>query len=72
MENCKIFEFLHFSKPTAEQSAVLKAMETFVATENLYDFMVLCGAAGTGKTSITAALIGYFNRSGGQNSWKKS
>lgn len=64
MENYKIFEFLHFSKPTAEQSAVLKAMETFVSPENQYDFMVLCGAAGTGKTSITAALIGYLNELG--------
>jgi ATP-dependent exoDNAse (exonuclease V) alpha subunit len=56
-----IFEFLHFSLPTQEQTIVLKAMEDFVSPENQYDFMVLCGAAGTGKTSITAALIGYLN-----------
>lgn len=61
MTNYKIFEFLHFSKPTAEQSIALKAMEEFVSDENPYDFMVLSGAAGTGKTSITAALIGYLN-----------
>ncbi len=56
-----IFNYLHFSHPTAEQTDVLKAMEDFVSPENQYDFMVLCGAAGTGKTSITAALIGYLN-----------
>lgn len=58
-----IFDFLHFNNPTAEQSVVLKAMEDFVSLENPYDFMVLCGAAGTGKTSITSALIGYLNNS---------
>jgi exodeoxyribonuclease-5 len=56
-----IFDFLHFSQPTNEQSLVLNAMEEFVSAENPYDFMILCGAAGTGKTSITAALIGYLN-----------
>ena len=61
MEVKNIFNFLHFSNPTQEQSLVLKAMEQFVGSENQYDFMVLCGAAGTGKTSITAALIGYLN-----------
>lgn len=60
----KIFDFLHFAHPTEEQSNVLKAMEVFVSPENQYDFMVLCGAAGTGKTSITAALIGYLNELG--------
>lgn len=56
-----IFDFLHFSNPTDEQSVVLKAMEEFITPENPYDFMVLCGAAGTGKTSITSALIGFLN-----------
>jgi len=56
-----IFKYLHFAHPTKEQSNVLKAMEDFVSGENQYDFIVLCGAAGTGKTSITAALIGYLN-----------
>ncbi len=59
-----ILKFLHFSSPTEEQTTVLKAMEEFVSTENQYDFIVLCGAAGTGKTSITAALIGYLNDCG--------
>lgn len=61
MNEIKIFNFLHFSHPTQEQTTVLKAMEDFVSDENPYDFMVLSGAAGTGKTSITAALIGYLN-----------
>jgi len=56
-----IFKYLHFSHPTKEQTNVLRAMEDFVTPENQYDFLVLCGAAGTGKTSITAALIGYLN-----------
>ncbi|MBL0017403.1 MAG: AAA family ATPase [Bacteroidetes bacterium] len=34
-------------------------MEQLVAPENPMDFIILCGAAGTGKTSITAALIGF-------------
>jgi len=59
-----IFKFLHFSHPTAEQTTVLNAMQDFVSSENPYDFIVLCGAAGTGKTSITAALIGYLNELG--------
>lgn len=59
-----IFKHLHFSHPTVEQTNVLKAMEDFITSENQYDFIVLCGAAGTGKTSITAALIGYLNELG--------
>lgn len=61
MEDKTIFKYLHFSHPTKEQSTVLRAMEDFVTPENQYDFLVLCGAAGTGKTSITAALIGFLN-----------
>jgi len=64
MASKTIIEFLHFANPTKEQDAVLKAMEVFVSSENQYDFIVLCGAAGTGKTSITAALIGYLNELG--------
>lgn len=64
MASKTIIEFLHFAHPTKEQDAVLKAMEVFVSSENQYDFIVLCGAAGTGKTSITAALIGYLNELG--------
>ncbi|MBL0049703.1 MAG: AAA family ATPase [Bacteroidetes bacterium] len=61
MENKSIFDFLHFSHPTKEQETVLRVMEDFVKDDNQFDFLVLCGAAGTGKTSITAALIGYLN-----------
>ena len=38
-------------------------MEKFVKSDNLDDFLILTGAAGTGKTSITSALIGYLNDS---------
>ena len=61
MQLNNIFNFLHFNHPTQEQEVVLKAMENFVAETDPFDFLVLCGAAGTGKTSITAALIGYLN-----------
>lgn len=62
MTTKNIFDFLHFSHPTQEQKTVLKAMEEFVnINDNQDDFMILCGAAGTGKTSITAALIGFLN-----------
>jgi exodeoxyribonuclease-5 len=56
-----IFKHLHFSNPTEDQKQVLTAMQDFVSDENLFDFFILCGAAGTGKTSITSALIGYLN-----------
>lgn len=61
MTSKNIFDFLHFSHPTTEQAAVLKAMEKFVNEDSQDDFFILCGAAGTGKTSITAALIGYLD-----------
>jgi len=57
-----IFNYLHFSNPTNEQKAALLAMEKFVQPDDAFDFMILCGAAGTGKTSITSALIGYLNK----------
>jgi exodeoxyribonuclease-5 len=61
-----VFKHLHFSHPTTEQNNVLKAMVDFISAENQYNFMVLCGASDTGKTSITAALIGYLNELGKQ------
>lgn len=61
MELKTIFDFLHFSHPTKEQELVLKAMADFIDEKDAFDFLVLCGAAGTGKTSVTAALIGYLN-----------
>lgn len=56
-----ILDCLHFSHPTKEQEVVLRAMADFMRKVNQDDFMILCGAAGTGKTSMTAALIGYLN-----------
>lgn len=61
MESKTIFDFLHFSHPTKEQELVLQAMANFIDEKDAFDFLVLCGAAGTGKTSVTAALIGYLN-----------
>jgi exodeoxyribonuclease V len=61
MEESSIFKYLHFSNPTEDQKNVLIAMEDFIREENPFDFMILCGAAGTGKTSITSALIGFLN-----------
>jgi exodeoxyribonuclease-5 len=57
--NKTILDYLHFHCPTSEQKAALLAMSAFVAGTNTDDFFILCGAAGTGKTSITSALIGY-------------
>jgi hypothetical protein len=56
-----ILDFLHFGHPTEEQKNVLLAFEKFVNPEDQHDFMILSGAAGTGKTSISSALIGYLN-----------
>ena len=57
-----ILDFLHFDCPTSEQRDALLAMQNFINEENMQDFLILCGAAGTGKTSITTALIGYMNQ----------
>lgn len=56
-----ILDFLHFDCPTQEQKKSLLAMQTFIHADNTDDYLILCGAAGTGKTSITSALIGYMN-----------
>ncbi len=56
-----IFSFLHFANPTKDQNQVLCAMEEFVSPNSASDFIIINGAAGTGKTSITSALIGYLN-----------
>lgn len=56
-----ILDFLHFDSPTIEQRNALLAMQAFVQTDNSDDVLILCGAAGTGKSSITTALIGYLN-----------
>jgi exodeoxyribonuclease-5 len=56
-----ILDFLHFDCPTQEQKNALLAMQDFIKEDHFADFLILCGAAGTGKTSITSALIGYMN-----------
>lgn len=56
-----IFDHLHFSTPTQEQRDALQGMADFTKKENGDDFFILCGAAGTGKTSVVSALIGYLN-----------
>lgn len=56
-------DFLHFSTPTREQLNVLILLEKFLEVDNPYDFFILTGAAGTGKTSIMSAVIGYLNNS---------
>lgn len=56
-----ILDHLQFDSPTSQQRVALLSMSDFVKEENKDDFYILCGAAGTGKTSITTALIGYLN-----------
>ena len=56
-----ILDHLQFDCPTKEQKEALLGMSDFVKVSNENDFFILCGAAGTGKTSITTALIGYLN-----------
>ena len=56
-----ILDHLQFDCPTLEQKRALIAMSNFVKDSNNNDFLILSGAAGTGKTSITTALIGYLN-----------
>lgn len=63
MENKKnILDYLHFHLPTVEQKLALVALAQFVDMANKEDFFILSGAAGTGKTSITSALVGYLNK----------
>ena len=56
-----ILDHLQFDCPTAQQRVALLAMSAFVKETNKDDFYIMCGAAGTGKTSITTALIGHLN-----------
>ena len=56
-----ILDYLGFDSPTKEQVVALNAMSDFVKEDNTHDFLTLCGAAGTGKSSITSAVIGYLN-----------
>ena len=54
-----ILSFLHFENPTKEQENVLAALEQFVSGDDEDDFMVVCGSAGTGKSSIMNAVVKY-------------
>lgn len=54
-----ILDFLQFDMPTTEQVHVLGALQNFVSEENTEDFMVVCGSAGTGKSSIMNAVVRY-------------
>lgn len=60
-QKISILDHLHFDCPTSEQKTALLNMAEFVKEENTNDFFILCGAAGTGKSSITSALTGYLN-----------
>jgi exodeoxyribonuclease-5 len=55
--------FLTFQCATEEQTKAILAMQSFIKEDNQEDFLILCGAAGTGKTSLTSALIDYLNKS---------
>lgn len=57
-----ILDHLHFATPTSEQRNALLGMAEFSKKEYADDFMILCGAAGTGKTSIVSAFIAYLNQ----------
>ena len=62
MENAiGILDHLQFDCPTTEQKKALLALSDFVKVSNNDDFYILCGSAGTGKTSMTTALIGHLN-----------
>ena len=54
-----ILEFLHFSHPTNDQKNVLNGLQSFIKSDQ--DFFILRGAAGTGKTSIISAVVGFLN-----------
>jgi exodeoxyribonuclease V len=55
----KMINFLLFSTPTKDQRVALDGMEQFVKATNEEDFLILKGAAGTGKTSMISALVFY-------------
>lgn len=56
-----VLDFLHFSNPTEDQRTALNGVNQFLQEENQNDFLILRGAAGTGKTSIVSAIVGYLN-----------
>jgi exodeoxyribonuclease-5 len=54
-----ITDFIQFNEPTSEQINVLNAIQDFIREENSDDFMIVCGSAGTGKSSIMNAVVKY-------------
>ncbi len=48
-KNRSILDFLEFREPTFEQKEALNAMADLVSPSNKKDFLILSGAAGTGK-----------------------
>lgn len=56
-----ILDYCSVNTPTQQQIHVLREMESFVHEENTNDFLILAGAAGTGKTTITTALINFLS-----------
>ncbi len=58
-----ILDFLHFANPTKDQTDALLAIQSFLDEESNTDFFILRGAAGTGKTSIISAVVGFLNNS---------
>ena len=56
-----ILDFLHFSRPTKDQTDALIGIQSFLETDSNQDFFILRGAAGTGKTSIISAVVGFLN-----------
>ena len=64
--NTSVLDFLHFNNPTNDQVNALNGINNFVQVSNPDKFMILKGAAGTGKTSIVSAIIGYYNQKGEQ------
>jgi exodeoxyribonuclease V len=54
-----ILNYLPFENPTQEQIIALKEIELFTKHDTFDDFFILSGAAGTGKTSITIAIVSH-------------
>jgi exodeoxyribonuclease-5 len=59
--NNSILPFLHFENPTKNQKDALICIQSFLETDSDQDFFILRGAAGTGKTSIISAVVGFLN-----------
>ena len=58
-KNINILYHLVFKEPTKEQVHALQKIEDFLSYKNSDDFMIVCGSAGTGKSSIMNAVVQY-------------